>query len=67
MENVLSTRDICAACQVTREAVRQWRDLGLPCKAVSAKVYIYSRADALAWLDEHLPQRGALLRAAEVA
>ena len=67
MENVITTRELCAACQVTREAVRQWRDLGMPCKAVSTKVFIYSRAETLAWLDEHLPKRGELLRASEAA
>ncbi len=65
MEDVITTSQICARCAVTREALRQWRDLGMPYRAISPKVYIYSRRAVLRWLEERLPQRAELWRAHE--
>ena len=65
MEDILSSSEICARCEITREALRQWRDLGMPYRAVSPKVYIYRASEALAWLDDRLPERAALWRAHE--
>lgn len=67
LQNVRTLGDICAACKVSREAVRQWRELGMPAVKISARLFVYDGPAVLQWLEERLPERAAQLRAAEAA
>lgn len=67
MKELRRTRDITAACQVTRAAVAVWREMGMPYTELGNRDYIYNAGEVLAWLEEHLPRRAEQLRAWEDA
>lgn len=67
MKELRRTRDITAACQVTRAAVAVWREMGMPYMQLGNRDYIYNAGEVLAWLEEHLPRRAEQLRAWEAA
>lgn len=65
LEKARTLGDICAACSVSREAVRQWRELGMPAVRISARLFVYDIDAIIPWLEERLPERAQQIRAAE--
>jgi hypothetical protein len=66
MKQLRRTRDITAACEVTRAAVAVWREMGMPYTELGNRDYIYDASEVLDWLQEHLPKRAEQLRAWEM-
>ena len=67
LSNLRTTRQLCEACGVTREAVRCWRELGLPSISLNSQQCVYDAAEVMAWLERKLPRRAEQLRAWEAA
>ena len=49
------------------EAVRCWRELGLPSISLNSQQCVYDAAEVMAWLERKLPRRAEQLRAWEAA
>jgi hypothetical protein len=67
MENLRTTRDISAACSVTRAAVAIWREMGLPYHALGPRRFVYDADSVASFLDERLPERAKLWRKYEAS
>ncbi len=65
MNELRRTRDITAACDVTRAAVAVWREMGMPYTELGNRDFIYDARAVMAWLCEHLPRRAEQMRAWE--